>query len=156
MLMIATSAISLSRRGVRKFPQGADGLFQITLQMWSMKTIVLRSITSMAPWIIPRKAMKSRLLRSACITRDMTADPKYYGTSKMYEYPGWTIFFKRWAQSREITLNSKERWEECNYEFSMFSFFVVHYINKRCYEDANDDWFSWINSLYSTGSGSDL
>ena len=41
MLMIAKSAISLSRRGVRtELPQGADLLFHNIWQMWSIKTIV--------------------------------------------------------------------------------------------------------------------
>ena len=104
MPKMVISAISLSRRGVRKVPQGANCLFKITWQIWSMKTMVLRSRTSTAPWIIPRTAMSLRLSSSACITRNMIADPKYNGTSKMYEYPGWAIFFKRWVQSRKITL----------------------------------------------------
>ena len=54
ILMTAISAISLSRRGVRKLPQGADFLFQIIWQMGSITTTTLRSMTSAAPWIIPR------------------------------------------------------------------------------------------------------
>ena len=76
MLMIAISAISLSRRGVRKLPQGADLLFHNIWQMWSIKTIVLRSMTSAAPWIIPSKAMACKLPRSACKTRRKTAPPQ--------------------------------------------------------------------------------
>ena len=42
-----------------------------------MKTMALRSRTSTAPWIIPRTAMSLKLSSSACITRNMTNDPKY-------------------------------------------------------------------------------
>ena len=35
--------------------------------------------------------------------------------------------------------NSKERWKECNKEFSIFSLFVVQWINKRCHKDGNKE-----------------
>ena len=113
MLIITISAISLSQRGVRKLPQGADFLFKITWQIWSIKTMALRSKTSIAPWIIPRTAINLRFSSSACITRNITTDPKYNGTNKTYEYPGWTIFFRRWVQNRKITLKTtSERGEK--------------------------------------------
>ena len=113
MLIITISAIILSRWGVRKLPQGADFLFKITWQIWSMKTMALRSRTSTASWIIPRTAMSLRLSSSACITRNITNDPKYNGTNKTYKYPGRTIFFRLWVQNRKTTLKTtSERGEK--------------------------------------------
>ena len=107
------SDISLSRRGVRKLPQGADFLFQSTWQKWSMINIMLLSSTSATLWIIPRVAMDCELSKSACNTRNITAEPKYTGASNRYEYPWCVNFYNRWTEILEITFRTTLRtlWE---------------------------------------------
>ena len=103
MLKIAISFISLSRQGVTKIPQGADFLRKITWKMWSMKTIVLLSMTSAAPWTIPRMAKDLMFSRSACNARNINADPNYNSAHKTNEYPGWVMHHNRCTHNGEIT-----------------------------------------------------
>ena len=77
-------------------------LCKITWKMWSMKTIVLLSMTSAAPWTIPRIAIDLMLSRSACNTRNITAVPKYNGVSKTNEYPGWVMHAKFSKQQNNL------------------------------------------------------
>ena len=122
MLMIAISAISLPRRGVRKLPQGVVVLLQNKWKTRSVTTMVLRSMTSVARELFQKEQRIARYL-------DLLEKPKRLRISWMAKVPA--------------SLNSVLFWERHPWEEKRLHAFRTFPYSFSCYTEADPGEGFW-------------